>query len=66
MKLTNDIAADAGLQRGLKYTDHKLFGRHYLGVTRTTNEPRNSHPHTLFSEQGPKKIMATDPLFLLR
>jgi hypothetical protein len=23
-------------QRGLKYTEHKSFGRHYLGVTRTT------------------------------
>jgi hypothetical protein len=23
-------------QRGLKYTEHKPFGRHYLGVTHTT------------------------------
>ncbi len=23
-------------QRGLKYTERKLFGRHYLGVTCTT------------------------------
>jgi hypothetical protein len=27
-------------QRRLKYTEHKPFGRHYLGVT------RSSHPHT--------------------
>jgi hypothetical protein len=25
-----------GGQRGLKYTEHKPVGRHYLGVTRTT------------------------------
>ncbi len=26
------------MQRGLKYTEHKPFGRHYVGVARTTNE----------------------------
>ncbi len=30
-------------QRGLKYAEHKPFGRHYLGVTHTTNEFRSSH-----------------------
>ncbi len=29
-------AQHAHIQRGLKYKEHKPFGRHYLGVTHTT------------------------------
>jgi hypothetical protein len=33
-----------GIQRGFKYTEHRLFGRRYLGVSRTT---MSSAVHTL-------------------
>jgi hypothetical protein len=56
-------------QRGLKYTEHKPVGRHYLGVTRTTNEFRSSHPHT--SERDLLNFFVLTPpvastLFVLR
>ncbi len=41
------------IQRGLKYTEHKPFGRHYLGVTRNK---MSSAVHTLtpsFPSRGP-------------
>jgi hypothetical protein len=34
----NSHFEDQQMQRGLKYTEHEQFGRHYLGVTRSTNE----------------------------
>ncbi len=34
-----------GYQRGFKYTEHKPFGRRYLGVTRTTMSSA-VHTHT--------------------
>jgi hypothetical protein len=56
-------------QRGLKYTEHKPVGRHYLGVTRTTNEFRSSHPYT--SERDLLNLLVLTPpvasrLFVLR
>jgi hypothetical protein len=43
------------MQKGLKYTEHKPFGRHYLGVTRTT---MNFAVHTLIQVKARFSIMA--------
>jgi hypothetical protein len=41
-------------QRGLKYTEHKLFDRHYLDVNRTT---MSSAAHTLTQVKARFSIM---------
>jgi hypothetical protein len=42
-------------QRGLKYTEHKPYGRHYLGVTRNT---MSSAVHTGTQEKARFSTMA--------
>jgi hypothetical protein len=43
------------MAKGLKYTEHKPFSRHYLGVTRTT---MSSAVHTLTQVKARISIMA--------
>ncbi len=55
MRVNVNVESKIPPPKGLKYTENKPFGRHYLGVTHTT---MSSAKHTLTEVKACFRIMA--------